>query len=107
MPLLVLAVPSILIGLVGTPFANYFGEFISVPESGLSSAIPVAEVFDAKEFYLMAGSSIAISLVGITLAALMYLARKIDPGRSPRKFSHFINYPSTSGTLMSCIIEFL
>jgi len=84
-PLLVLAVPSILIGLVGTPFANYFGEFISPPESGLNSAIPVAEVFDAKEFYLMAGSSIAISLVGITLAALMYLARKIDPAAIAKK----------------------
>jgi NAD(P)H-quinone oxidoreductase subunit 5 len=30
-PLMALAVPSVLIGLVGTPFANYFEAFIHAP----------------------------------------------------------------------------
>jgi NAD(P)H-quinone oxidoreductase subunit 5 len=78
-PLLVLVVPSILIGLLGTPFANYFAEFIFPPAGNLSGAIAAPEAFNPEEFYFMAGSSIAISIVGISLAALMYLARKINP----------------------------
>ncbi|HLO88522.1 MAG TPA: NAD(P)H-quinone oxidoreductase subunit 5 [Nostocaceae cyanobacterium] len=79
LPLLVLAVPSILIGLVGTPYANYFEQFIFSPNESLAEVIEKAAEFDPQEFYVMAGSSIAISVVGITLAALMYLARKIKP----------------------------
>jgi NAD(P)H-quinone oxidoreductase subunit 5 len=79
LPLLVLAVPSILIGLVGTPYANYFEQFIFSPNETLAEVMEKAAEFDPQEFYIMAGSSIAISIVGITLAALMYLGRKIDP----------------------------
>ncbi|MEA5549659.1 NAD(P)H-quinone oxidoreductase subunit 5 [Anabaena cylindrica UHCC 0172] len=79
LPLLVLAIPSMLIGLVGTPYANYFEQFIYSPNESLAEVMEKAAEFDPHEFYIMAGSSIAISVVGITLAVLMYLARKIDP----------------------------
>ncbi len=79
LPLLVLAIPSMLIGLVGTPYANYFEQFIYSPNETLAEVMEKAAEFDPHEFYVMAGSSVAISVVGITLAVLMYLARKIDP----------------------------
>jgi NAD(P)H-quinone oxidoreductase subunit 5 len=86
LPLLVLAIPSILIGLVGTPYANYFEEFIYSPNETLAEVMEKAAEFDPNEFYVMAGSSVAISVVGITLAVLMYLARKIDPAAIASKF---------------------
>ncbi len=76
LPLVVLAIPSVLIGLVGTPFANYFEAFIH-PPSEIVEGIP-SEV-DWGEFIPMAGSSVGIGLIGISLAVLMYLTRKIDP----------------------------
>ncbi|MTJ47901.1 NAD(P)H-quinone oxidoreductase subunit 5 [Dolichospermum sp. UHCC 0259] len=79
LPLVVLAIPSMLIGLVGTPYANYFEQFIFSPNETLAEVMEKAAEFDPHEFYVMAGSSVAISVVGITLAVLMYLARKIDP----------------------------
>ncbi|MBD1219144.1 MAG: NAD(P)H-quinone oxidoreductase subunit 5 [Aphanizomenon flos-aquae Clear-A1] len=79
LPLVVLAVPSMLIGLVGTPYANYFEQFIFPPSETLAEVMEKAAEFDPHEFYVMAGSSVAVSVVGITLAVLMYLARKIDP----------------------------
>ena len=78
LPLLILAVPSMLIGLVGTPFANYFEEFIHAPGEVVEAAAKGGE--NLNEFYVMAGSSVGISLIGITLASLMYLSRKVDPG---------------------------
>lgn len=77
LPLLILAVPSMLIGLVGTPFANYFEEFIHAPGEVVEAAAKGSE--NLNEFYVMAGSSVGISLIGITLASLMYLSRKVDP----------------------------
>ncbi|MEB3181526.1 MAG: NAD(P)H-quinone oxidoreductase subunit 5 [Nostocaceae cyanobacterium] len=86
LPLAVLAVPSILIGLVGTPFANYFEEFIFAPgETALEIAEKAAE-FEPTEFYIMAGASVGISLIGITLASLMYLQRQIDPAAIAAKY---------------------
>ncbi len=79
LPLAVLAIPSILIGLVGTPYANYFEQFIFPPTETLAEVLQKTAEFDPSEFYLMAGSSIAVSVIGITLAVLMYLQRKIDP----------------------------
>jgi len=79
LPLVVLAIPSMLIGLVGTPFANYFEEFIYPPSETLAIAIEKAAEFEPTEFYTLAGASVGISLLGITLASLMYLWRKIDP----------------------------
>ena len=77
-PLVVLSIPSIAVGLVGTPFANYFEAFIHPP----GEAVTVAELaahFDRGEFFTMAGSSVAISLAGIFLAYLMYARGAISP----------------------------
>ena len=79
LPLIVLAVPSMLIGLVGTPFANYFEEFIHPPSETALEIAEKAAAFDQTEFLIMAGSSVGIALIGITLASLMYLRGKIDP----------------------------
>jgi len=49
LPLMVLAVPSMLIGLVGTPFANYFEAFIHPSETVMEIASKAAE-FDRTEF---------------------------------------------------------
>jgi NAD(P)H-quinone oxidoreductase subunit 5 len=75
LPLVILAIPSVTIGLLGTPFHNYFEAFIHAP----GEAIETAHEFDLGEFILMAGSSVGISLIGITLAIMMYLQSKIDP----------------------------
>jgi NAD(P)H-quinone oxidoreductase subunit 5 len=83
LPLLLLAVPSMLVGLVGTPFANYFEAFIHPPEASeaVYSLPPIAipADFDWSEFLTMGGSSVGIALIGITLASLMYLRHQIDP----------------------------
>ncbi|MFN3925793.1 MAG: NAD(P)H-quinone oxidoreductase subunit 5 [Pseudanabaenaceae cyanobacterium] len=75
LPLVMLAIPSMIVGLVGTPLGNYFEYFVhpvteaikEVPQEGFTS-----------EFLLMAGSSVGISLVGIAIAGLMYLQKKIS-----------------------------
>jgi NAD(P)H-quinone oxidoreductase subunit 5 len=87
LPLVILAVPSALIGLVGTPFNNYFEEFISAP----GHAVEHAHEFDLNEFLVMAGSSVGIGLIGITLASLMYLSRKIDPSAIASKIPALYN----------------
>ncbi|MFM7601042.1 MAG: NAD(P)H-quinone oxidoreductase subunit 5 [Pseudanabaena sp.] len=76
LPLMVLAIPSIAIGLVGTPLGNYFEYFIHAPAEKITE-VPV-EGF-TPEFLLMGGSSIGIGLIGISLAILMYMQKKIDP----------------------------
>jgi len=85
LPLVILAIPSMFIGLVGTPYANYFEEFIHpASETAIAVAEKAAE-FDQNEFFVMAGSSVGISLIGITLASLMYLWGKIDPAAIAQK----------------------
>jgi NAD(P)H-quinone oxidoreductase subunit 5 len=79
LPLLILAVPSMLIGLVGTPFKNYFEGFIFPAGEAVATAGEAAHEFDWTEFLVMGGSSVGIALIGITLASLMYLFRAIDP----------------------------
>jgi NAD(P)H-quinone oxidoreductase subunit 5 len=84
LPLVVLAVPSFALGLVGRPWANYFEEFIHapgeiIPEMGV-------EPFDFQEFAIMAGLSVAIATVGIIVAFLMYRAKKIDPAAIAKKY---------------------
>lgn len=79
LPLALLAIPSMLIGLVGTPYANYFEEFIFPPSETLASVMEKAGEFDQTEFLIMAGASVGISLIGITFASLMYLWGKINP----------------------------
>ncbi|NEP16464.1 MAG: NAD(P)H-quinone oxidoreductase subunit 5 [Leptolyngbya sp. SIO4C1] len=83
-PLMALAVPSVLVGLVGTPFANYFEAFINPPGEVVTVA-ELAEEFELNEFLVMAGSSVAISVVGIALAVLMYRTRAIDPSAIAKK----------------------
>ena len=78
-PLMVLAIPSALIGLVGTPFANYFEDFIHPPGEIVEVGLEAAEAFDWNEFLIMAGSSVGIGLIGITLAVMMYSTKVIDP----------------------------
>ena len=87
LPLVVLAVPSALIGLVGTPFNNYFEAFIAAP----GHVVEHAHEFDLNEFLIMAGSSVGIGLIGITLASLMYLSRKIDPSAIASKIPALYN----------------
>jgi NAD(P)H-quinone oxidoreductase subunit 5 len=87
LPLVVLAFPSALIGLVGTPFNNYFEEFISAP----GKVVEHAHEFDLNEFLIMGGSSVGIGLIGITLASLMYLTRKIDPSAIASKIPALYN----------------
>ncbi|MBD0267132.1 MAG: NAD(P)H-quinone oxidoreductase subunit 5 [Cyanobacteria bacterium Co-bin8] len=88
-PLMVLAVPSVLIGLVGTPFANRFEEFIHPPSETLQDVLEASESFDLNEFLLMGGSSVAIAVVGIILAVLMYRTRVIDPGAIASRIQPF------------------
>ncbi|NJN85028.1 MAG: NAD(P)H-quinone oxidoreductase subunit 5 [Leptolyngbyaceae cyanobacterium SL_7_1] len=81
LPLIALAIPSILIGLVGTPFANYFEAFVH-PPGEVVEALPPLEIpadFEWGEFLIMGGSSVGIGLIGITLAVMMYLTHRIDP----------------------------
>ncbi|MEL6927331.1 MAG: NAD(P)H-quinone oxidoreductase subunit 5 [Cyanobacteria bacterium J06600_6] len=75
LPLLVLAVPSTLIGLLGRPWDNYFEEFIHAP----GEIVAEAGAFDFQEFYTMAGLSVAIAVTGIIVALLMYRTKNIDP----------------------------
>ncbi|MGK7930410.1 MAG: NAD(P)H-quinone oxidoreductase subunit 5 [Microcystaceae cyanobacterium] len=82
LPLLVLAIPSTLIGLVGMPWNNRFEGLIYAPNEVLEE---VAH-FDWTEFLIMAGNSVGIALIGITIASLMYLSRKIDPKAIADKF---------------------
>ncbi|MEO1339843.1 MAG: NAD(P)H-quinone oxidoreductase subunit 5 [Cyanobacteria bacterium J06635_13] len=75
LPLLVLAVPSTLIGLLGKPWNNHFEEFIHAPGEIMAEA----GAFDFNEFYTMAGLSVAIAVTGIIVALLMYRTKNIDP----------------------------
>jgi NAD(P)H-quinone oxidoreductase subunit 5 len=86
LPLLILAVPSVLIGLLGTPFNNYFEAFVYAPSETAAEALKAATEADLPEFLVMAGNSVGISLIGITLASLMYLRHKIDPAAIAAKF---------------------
>ena len=82
LPLLLLAVPSFAVGWVGRPWANYFEEFIHAP----GEAVAHAAHFDWSEFLIMAGSSVGVALIGITLASLMYRQGKIDPAAIAGRF---------------------
>ncbi|MFK8184048.1 MAG: NAD(P)H-quinone oxidoreductase subunit 5 [Phormidesmis sp.] len=90
LPLMVLAVPSVLVGLVGTPFANYFEAFIHPAGEALTVA-EIAEEVDISEFVRMAGASVAISVAGIVLAVLMYRMKKIDPSAIAAKIKPLYN----------------
>ncbi|MFM2432717.1 MAG: hypothetical protein RLZZ511_3931 [Cyanobacteriota bacterium] len=81
LPLMVLAIPSMFIGLAGTPFHNYFEEFIHAP-----GEVFHAEAVNLPEFLLMGGSSVGVGLIGISLAIVMYMQKKIDPASIAAKY---------------------
>jgi NAD(P)H-quinone oxidoreductase subunit 5 len=76
-PLAILAVPSVLIGLLGTPWHNRFAQLIDPEE-----AAHLASNFSWSEFLPLAGASVAISVIGISLAVLAYFLRRLDLGSS-------------------------
>ena len=73
MPLAVLAVPSVLIGLLGTPWNSRFARLLDPEE-----AAHMASHFSWGEFLPLAGASVAISVVGITVAVMAYALHKLD-----------------------------
>jgi len=77
MPLAVLAVPSVLIGLLGTPWHSRFAALLDPHE-----AAEMAEHFSWSEFLPLAGASVAISVAGISLAVLAYYLHRIDLGQT-------------------------
>jgi NAD(P)H-quinone oxidoreductase subunit 5 len=77
MPLVVLAVPSVLIGLLGTPWNSRFAQLLDPHE-----AAEMAEHFSWSEFLPLAGASVAISVAGISLAVLAYYLHRIDLGQA-------------------------
>ena len=77
MPLVVLAVPSVLIGLLGMPWNSRFAALVDPHE-----AVEMAEHFSWQEFLPLAGSSVAISVAGISLAVLAYALHRIDLGQA-------------------------
>jgi NAD(P)H-quinone oxidoreductase subunit 5 len=87
LPLMVLAVPSMLIGWLGTPFHNYFEEFIHAP-----GEVVHLEPVDLGEFLLMGGSSVGVGLIGITLAIMMYVQKKIDPATIAANYPALYNW---------------
>jgi NAD(P)H-quinone oxidoreductase subunit 5 len=82
LPLMLLAVPSVLIGLVGKPWENVFEAFISAP----GEIVEGAAHFDWTEFFIMAGTSVGIALIGITVASLTYLQKKIDAAAIAKRY---------------------
>ncbi len=103
-PLLTLMVPSILIGLIGTPFANFFESFIHAPgEEGAEAGFLFAEAahqwaefqageFEWTEFLVMGGSSVGIGLIGISIAVLLYLQNKTLPGSLTESLKPLYNF---------------
>jgi NAD(P)H-quinone oxidoreductase subunit 5 len=77
MPLVILAVPSVLIGLLGMPWNSRFAALVDPHE-----AVEMAEHFSWQEFLPLAGSSVAISVAGISLAVLAYYLHRIDLGQA-------------------------
>ena len=86
LPLVVLAIPSVALGLIGRPWANNFEEFIHAPSETVTEIAAEAGQFDWTEFGIMAGLSVAIATVGIVVAFLTYRAKKIDPVALAKKY---------------------
>jgi NAD(P)H-quinone oxidoreductase subunit 5 len=58
---------------------------VRAPGESLEEVLEHAAEFDLTEFLIMGGSSVGIALLGITLASLMYLSRKIDANAIAQK----------------------
>ncbi len=90
-PLVFLAIPSVLIGLLGTPWNSRFAQLLN-PEEYLA----MIESFSLQEFLPLAVASVAISSAGITLAVFAYYLKRIDLGnliakRLPKINSFLVN----------------
>ncbi|ABX08095.1 NAD(P)H-quinone oxidoreductase subunit 5 [Prochlorococcus marinus] len=72
-PLVVLAVPSVIIGFLGTPWNSSFAKLLDPTE-----AIEMATNFSWGEFLPLALGSVAISIAGISLAVFAYFLKRID-----------------------------
>ena len=72
-PLVALAVPSIFIGFIGTPWNSVFARLLNPEE-----ALLMSDHFSWSEFLPLAIASVAISSSGITLAVFSYYLRRID-----------------------------
>ena len=86
LPLVILAIPSIAIGWIGKPWENFFEEFVYAPGESLEEVKALMAEFEWSEFLIMAGNSVGIALIGITLASLMYASKKIDPSAIAQQF---------------------
>jgi NAD(P)H-quinone oxidoreductase subunit 5 len=86
LPLVILAVPSLMVGWLGFPWNNVFAQFIHAPSETLAEILEESAHFELQEFLIMGGTSVGIALIGITLASLMYLQGKIDPAAIADKF---------------------
>ncbi len=73
LPLIILAIPSAGIGLLGAPWNSKFAALLNPQE-----AVEMAEKFSWGEFLPLAVASIGISIAGISLAILAYLLNKLD-----------------------------
>jgi NADH-quinone oxidoreductase subunit L len=81
-PLIILAVPSVLVGLWGSPFGgDGFGRFLEGPD-----------FHEEMNTTLAVGSSV-VALAGIGLAYAMYLARAISPVRIAAAFGPLYRLP--------------
>lgn len=86
LPLIILAVPSLAIGWIGKPWENFFEEFVYAPGETLEEVKAVMAEFEWSEFLIMAGNSVGIALIGITVASLMYARKTIDPSAIAQQF---------------------
>ncbi|NES82824.1 MAG: NAD(P)H-quinone oxidoreductase subunit 5 [Moorea sp. SIO2B7] len=85
--LMALAIPSVLIGLIGVPWENKFEAFVYPPGETAEEIIEHAALhFNWSEFLTMGGLSVAIAVVGIFVAFLMYVQGKIEPKAIAEKF---------------------
>ncbi|MDB9311872.1 NAD(P)H-quinone oxidoreductase subunit 5 [Spirulina sp. CS-785/01] len=91
LPLVLLAIPSFMIGWIGKPWENMFEEFIHAPTEA-AEVVAEAGEFDWTEFLIMAGASVGIALIGITVASLMYRQGKINPSKIAQQFRPLYNF---------------
>jgi len=75
LPLAILAVPSVLIGLLGTPWNSKFATLLDPEE-----AYEMMEAFSWGDFLPLASASVMISSAGIALAVFAYYLNRINLG---------------------------
>jgi len=91
LPLLVLAVPSLFIGLLGVPWNSRFAALLDPHE-----AMVLMKEFSWSHFLPLAGASVAVALVGIALAVVTYGFGWVELGRSAAQ-----RFPSLNAFLVN------